>query len=208
MRLRMTRVLIMRPDVQSPRNIEIRICLVCFCVNVIMETSRAESCSFYVAKLPPSVFETDPEASIRVRHHSHASDVLYQTCIPNFQPEFENIFRSYGDEVAFVYLKSFGRVRVIYPDPEQCSIAWRNLVGHEFQGGTLQLRPVTVSHTTHSPTHTHTHSDTQTQTQTQTQTNTHTGFHDRTPAAAASGKDEDVSNLSPCLSPCWLGAEP
>ena len=71
-----------------------------------------------------------------------------------------------------MYLKSFGRVRVIYPDPEQCSIAWRNLVGHEFQGGTLQLRPVTVSHTTHSPTHTHTHSDTQTQTQ--TQTNTHT----------------------------------
>ena len=70
--------------------------------------------------------------------------------------------------MAFVYLKSFGRVRVIYPDPEQCSIAWRNLIGHEFQGGTLQLRPVTVSHI-HTLTHSHTHKH--------KQTNTHTHKH-------------------------------
>jgi hypothetical protein len=43
-----------------------------------------------------------------------------------------------------VYLKSFGRVRVIYPDPEQCSTARANLRGQEFHGSTLQLRPITA----------------------------------------------------------------
>ncbi|CAI7997128.1 Calcipressin-1 [Geodia barretti] len=92
-----------------------------------METRRDSS--FYVVRLPLSVFETDPEVSIR--------------------PEFESVFRSYGEEVSFMYLKSFGRVRVIYPDPEQCSTAWANLRGKEFHGSTLQLRRITVSHRMH-----------------------------------------------------------
>lgn len=64
------------------------------------------------------------------------------------QPEFESIFRSYGEEVSFVYLKSFGRVRVIYPDPEQYSTAWTHLRRQEFHGSTLQLKPITVCYNT------------------------------------------------------------
>ena len=104
-----------------------------------MEAERESS--FYVVKLPPSLFETDPEASIRV---SQSTSVPARFTTPSPQPEFESIFRSYGEEVAFVYLKGFSRVRVTYPDPEQCSKAWANLRRYEFLGSPLQLRPITV----------------------------------------------------------------
>ena len=61
------------------------------------------------------------------------------------QPEFESIFRVNTNDVKFTYLKSFNRVRVTYPDPEQCSLARSHLQGEEFRGSNLKLRPVTVS---------------------------------------------------------------
>jgi hypothetical protein len=88
-----------------------------------VEASR-ESCSFYVAGVPPVVFNEDPEISIR--------------------PEFESIFRGFCEDVKFLYLKSFGRVRVTYPDPEQRLVAWSSLREQEFRGSNLHLRPVTA----------------------------------------------------------------
>ena len=44
----------------------------------------------------------------------------------------------------FTYLKSFGRVRVTYPDHEQCRMAWSDLREQEFRGNNLQLKPVRV----------------------------------------------------------------
>ena len=42
-----------------------------------MEARRGESCSFYVVKVPPSVFEIDPEVSIRVSLSPIISSALY-----------------------------------------------------------------------------------------------------------------------------------
>ena len=50
------------------------------------------------------------------------------------------MFRSYGNDVNFVYLKSFGRVSVTYPTLEQARLAQSNLHNHEFQGTSLKLQ--------------------------------------------------------------------
>lgn len=68
--------------------------------------------------------------------------VLYSRSI---QAEFESIFRTFSENVVFTYLKSFSRVRVTYPDPEQSSNARSKLQDLEFRGCNLHLRPVTVT---------------------------------------------------------------
>ena len=60
------------------------------------------------------------------------------------QPEFEGVFRTYGEDVKFNYLRSFGRVSVTYPSPEQAELAQSNLNNLEFQGASLKMRPVKV----------------------------------------------------------------
>ena len=55
------------------------------------------------------------------------------------------MFKSYGDDVDFTYLKSFGRVKVTYPTSEQAELAQSNLNNHEFQGTSLRTKPVKVS---------------------------------------------------------------
>lgn len=55
------------------------------------------------------------------------------------------MFRVYDEWVHFNYLKSFGRVRVIYTTKEQAQLAQDNLNNQAFEGSSLQLRPVKVS---------------------------------------------------------------
>ena len=66
-------------------------------------------------------------------------------CVAPMQPEFEAVFRVYDESVQFNYLKSFGRVRVIYTTIEQAQLAQGNLNSHVFDGNSLQLRPVKVN---------------------------------------------------------------
>ena len=54
------------------------------------------------------------------------------------------MFRTYSEDVKFNYLKSFGRVSVTYPSPEQAELAQSNLNNLEFQGASLKMRPVKV----------------------------------------------------------------
>jgi len=54
------------------------------------------------------------------------------------------VFRTYSEDVKFNYLKSFGRVSVTYPSPEQAELAQSNLNNLEFQGASLKMRPVKV----------------------------------------------------------------
>lgn len=120
---------------------------------------ESEPCSFYVAGVPTVVFDTDPETSIKVSqslllHTARLTSLgvkLRKLTFSSFcvrasvpQPEFESIFKAYGEEVRFTYLKSFGRVRVTYPDPEQCRLAENNLSRQEFRGASLILKPVEV----------------------------------------------------------------
>jgi len=54
------------------------------------------------------------------------------------------VFRAYGEDVTFKYLRSFGRVNVTYPSHEQAELAQANLHNQEFQGTSLKMRPVKV----------------------------------------------------------------
>ena len=54
------------------------------------------------------------------------------------------MFRAYGEEVRFKYLKSFGRVLVLYSDAEQRHLAESSLNRLEFRGILLNLKPVDV----------------------------------------------------------------
>ena len=54
------------------------------------------------------------------------------------------MFKTYGDDVEFCYLRSFGRVKVTYPTLEQAELARSNLNNHEFQGTNIKTKPVKV----------------------------------------------------------------
>ncbi len=51
----------------------------------------------------------------------------------------------YSENCQFKYLKSFGRVQVIYPTAEQAKLAQDNLRNHEFCGEDLKMHPINVS---------------------------------------------------------------
>lgn len=60
------------------------------------------------------------------------------------------MFKTYGDDVEFCYLRSFGRVKVSYPTLEQAELARSNLNNHEFQGTNIKTKPVKVLTRTHT----------------------------------------------------------
>lgn len=80
------------------------------------------ACSFYVGRVPEAIFSTDESTALKA--------------------EFEAVFRPYGEDVTFRYLKSFGLVKVSFSTAEQAALAQSNLCNCEFKGVNLKMKPV------------------------------------------------------------------